>query len=299
MAGEIRGRPRAVVIAGATASGKSALAMDLAERLGGAVVNADSMQVYRELRILTARPSPEDEARAPHRLYGHVGAARPYSVAAWRADAERVLADLDAAGILPILTGGTGLYFMALLNGLSVVPDIPDDVRDPIRRFVEEAGPEAAHRRLARVDPAMAARLRPSDSQRIARALEVIEATGRSLAAWQANPPLPPILGTGDVRRIVLEIDRAELHRRIERRFDQMMAAGALAEVEALAALGLPETQPAMRAIGVGPLLAARRGEIGLDEAFARAKAETRQYAKRQETWFRHRMADWTRMPAG
>ncbi|MBT9291428.1 tRNA (adenosine(37)-N6)-dimethylallyltransferase MiaA [Prosthecodimorpha staleyi] len=288
-------RPRAVLIAGPTASGKSALAMTVAERIGGAVVNADSMQVYRELAIVTARPTAEDAARVPHRLYGHVPAATAYSVASWRADMQHTLAALEAAGQPAVVVGGTGLYFRCLTEGLSAVPEIPDEVRTAWRQRGLSEPAAALHAELDRRDPDMAARLRSSDAQRILRALEVIDATGRSLADWQAAPGLPPLLDGPGVERIVLAIDRAELHRRIDRRFEAMVAAGALDEVAALDALGLDPNLPAMRAIGVKPLIMSVRGEITLEEAIRRGQAESRQYAKRQETWFRNQMADWPR----
>ncbi|WP_338109616.1 tRNA (adenosine(37)-N6)-dimethylallyltransferase MiaA [Prosthecomicrobium hirschii] len=298
MGGMTEGRPRAVLIAGPTASGKSALAMAVAERIGGAVVNADSMQVYRELGIVTARPTPADEARVPHRLYGHVAAAAGYSVAQWRADMAGTLADLEAAGRPAVVVGGTGLYFRCLTEGLSAVPEIPQEVRTHWRQRGLSEPAAALHAELARRDPDGAARLRPGDAQRILRALEVIDATGRSLAAWQAAPGLPPLIEGPGIERIVLAIDRAELHRRIDRRFEAMIAAGALDEAAALDALGLDPDLPAMRAIGVKPLIAAVRGEIGLDEAIRRGQAESRQYAKRQETWFRNQMPDWPRRAA-
>jgi tRNA dimethylallyltransferase len=299
MNGSERRRPRAVLIAGATASGKSALALRLADELGGAVVNADSMQVYAELSILTARPGADDLARVPHRLYGHVPAATAYSVAAWRAEVEREVADLHVAGLVPILCGGTGLYFRSLVQGLSAVPEIPDEVRAHWRGRVEAEGPAALHRVLAERDPAGAAGLRPSDPQRIARALEVLDATGRPLAAWAREPGLPPLFPGDTAERIVLEVPRAVLHERIDRRFRGMVAAGALEEATRFDALGLDASLPASRAIGVRPLAAAARGEMDLAEAIRRAQAETRQYAKRQETWFRNQMADWPRRSGG
>ncbi|MEJ1161600.1 tRNA (adenosine(37)-N6)-dimethylallyltransferase MiaA [Prosthecomicrobium sp. N25] len=294
----IEGRPRAVLIAGATASGKSALALRLAGELGGAVVNADSMQVYRELEILTARPGPGETAQIPHRLYGHVPAATAYSVAAWRADVARELEALDAAGLVPVLTGGTGLYLRSLLQGLSAVPSIPDEVRSAWRGRLAAEGAPALHRVLAERDPAAAARLEPGDGQRIVRALEIVEATGRTLGDFAREPGLPPLLSGPDVERIVLAVPRAALHARIDRRFRQMVEAGALAEAERFDALGLDPALPASRAIGLRPLAAAARGEIDLEAAIRQGQAETRQYAKRQETWFRNQMADWTRWPA-
>ena len=284
---------RPILIAGPTASGKSAAAIVIANRIGGAVVNADSMQVYRELRVLTARPSPADEAAAPHRLYGHVAAATPYSVGLWLADVERELARLAAEGLTPIIVGGTGLYFEALLHGLSPVPDIPAAVRGHWRAEAERIGPERLYAELLARDPVMAARLRPSDPQRVTRAIEVIEATGRSLAEWQRETSTP-LLQADEVTRAMLLPSRDFLYASCDTRFDAMLRAGALAEVAALLAQQLPRTRPAMRATGVPALAAHLRGELTLEEAAARGKLDTRQYAKRQMTWLRGRMAGWT-----
>lgn len=285
--------PRAVLIAGPTASGKSALALRLARERDGIVVNADSMQVYDRLSILTARPSPEDLSAAPHRLYGHVDPRLPYSVARWLAEVAIEL-DRAAAERRPaIIVGGTGLYFRALTQGLSDIPAIPDAIRARWRDFAAEAGPQALADELAARDPLMAARLRPSDTQRQTRALEVIDATGRSLADWQSVPKAPPLLDPAYCERLVLMPERAWLHGRINRRFDAMLALGALDEARAIDALDLAADLPARRAIGVGPMIAAARGDMPLDAAIERAKAETRQYAKRQMTWFRNQMTDW------
>jgi len=289
------GRPAAVLIAGPTASGKSALALALAARIGGIVINADSMQVYRELRILTARPGPDDEDTAPHRLYGHVPAAEAYSVGRWLDDLASVLAEARGSGAVPIVVGGTGLYVTAATTGLAAIPDIPPEIREELRAEAARLHPAALHARLAVEDPAMAARLRPSDPQRILRALEVLRATGRSLATWQADPLSPPLIGP-DAVRLVLAPDRALLRARIDARFEAMMAEGALDEVRALAALGLDPALPAMRALGVAELRAALAGAMPLGEATTRATAETRRFAKRQQTWFRNRMADWPRL---
>ncbi|MDR3372638.1 MAG: tRNA (adenosine(37)-N6)-dimethylallyltransferase MiaA [Ancalomicrobiaceae bacterium] len=289
-------RAEAVLIAGPTASGKSALALRLAEALGGIVVNADSCQVYAELRIISARPSAADEAVAPHRLYGTRSAATAASVADWLADIVPVLVEARAAGRLPVVVGGTGLYFKALTEGLAAIPDIPADIRRHWRQRAALEGAGALHAELSRRDAKMAARLRPGDPQRLARALEVLDATGRSLADWQADPPAPPLLPAVNVLRLALEPERAVLHARIDQRFRTMVADGALEEAAALAALNLNSELPAMRAIGVRPLIAAVRGEVRLEEAIARGQAESRQYAKRQLTWMRHQMADWTRL---
>lgn len=288
-------RPRAVLIAGPTASGKSALALALAERLDGVVVNADSMQIYDGLRILTARPSAEEEARAPHRLYGHVAPERPHSVADWLADVAPVLAEIEAGGRPAIFVGGTGLYFESLVNGLAPVPEISDEVRAQWRAFATREGAAGLHAALLARDPEMAARLRPSDTQRLTRALEVIEATGRSLADWQAMPHSAPLVAAEEAVRIVLEPERAVLHERIARRFRAMVAEGAIEEAAAFAARGLAPSLPAMRAIGVSALAEVAAGRASLEAGIERGIVETRQYAKRQSTWFRGRMGGWLR----
>jgi tRNA dimethylallyltransferase len=285
-------KPRAILIAGPTASGKSALALALAERLGGVVINADSMQVYRDLRIITARPSSQHEASAPHRLYGHVDAAVNYSVGHWCADARAALDTARAEGRLPVLVGGTGLYFKALTQGLSAVPPTPPEIRAAVRARCDAEGPAALHAELARRDPAIAARLRPGDRMRIARALEVLEATGRSLADWHRDG-MPAILNADDALKIFLDVDRAELRRRIEARFDDMLASGAVEEVSALAARNLDPMLPAMKAHGVPWLRRYLTGEIGLAAAAEGGKSDTRRYTKRQVTWFRHQMPGW------
>ena len=283
---------RAILIAGPTASGKSAAAIALAERLGGAVVNADSMQVYRDLRVLTARPSAGDEARARHALYGFVPAGEAYSVGRWIGDAARVLAELEKERRVPIFTGGTGLYFKALLEGLSPVPDIPEGIRRRWRALARDAtGPEL-HDMLADADPQMARALRPSDPQRILRALEVIEATGRSLAEWRREPG-KGVLRESETARIYVSPERDWLGERIEKRFDAMIAAGALEEVRALMAQELDPDLPAMRALGVAALAAHLDGRMTLEEAATQVATETRRYAKRQITWARRNMMSW------
>jgi tRNA dimethylallyltransferase len=287
-------RPGPILIAGPTASGKSALALERAEACGGVVINADSMQVYAELSILSARPSVQDEARAPHRLYGHVPASEAYSVARWLEDVARVLAEATASGRRPIIVGGTGLYFQALTEGLSPLPPIPADLREHWRRLSQQVEPAALHAMLRDRDPVMADRLSPSDAQRITRALEVLEATGRSLAEWQMVRARP-LVDLTSAECWLVSRPRGELHRRCDQRFDLMMQAGALQEVSALMQLRLPPTLPAMRALGVRPLAAHLEGRLPLEVAVARAKVETRQYVKRQETWARRYMADWQR----
>lgn len=292
---------RAILIAGPTASGKSGLAISLATKLapfGGAVIiNADSMQVYRELRVLTARPGPADEARAPHRLYGVMPAAEPCSAMSWRALA---LAELDSAwdaGRVPLVVGGTGLYFRALVDGLAPVPDIPPEVRAAAKAQLADLGGEAFLEELRRRDSATAARLNPGDSQRLVRAWEVVEATGVALSDWQAKP-------TGDEPfraerlAIKLETPRADLYARIDRRFEDMVEGGALAEVAALDALGLDPTLPAMKAVGVPELRRHIAGETTLDAAIEEGQRASRRLAKRQMTWFRHQASDWQALNA-
>jgi len=253
------------------------------------------MQIYAGLRILTARPSAEEEAAAPHRLYGHVDPARAFSVADWLADVAPVLAEARAAGRVAIFVGGTGLYFEALTKGLAPVPEVADEVRAHWRAQAEASGAAELHRALSARDPVMAARLRPTDTQRLTRALEVIEATGRSLADWQAMPHSPPLVSAGEAVRMVLEPERAVLHARIARRFEAMVAAGAVAEAAAFAARGLAPAMPACRAIGVSALADVAAGRISPAEGIERGVVETRRYAKRQSTWFRGRMSDWVR----
>jgi tRNA dimethylallyltransferase len=289
----------AVLIAGPTASGKSALALELAQSTGGVIINADSMQVYRDLRVITARPSPEEEARLPHRLYGHVDAAVNFSAGHWVVDAAAALKEARAQNRLAIFTGGSGLYFKALTRGLSAVPPIPAELRESVRTRLERDGVEALHAQLAQRDPASAERLKPRDRTRIARALEVIEATGRSLTDWHRDG-LPPLLPPGTFRALFLEPDRDWLYARIDARFDAMLKTGAVQEVAALAARGLDPLLPAMKAHGVPALIRHLRGEITLEEAALIGRADTRHYAKRQFTWFRHQLPvfEWVRPEA-
>ena len=283
---------KAILIAGPTASGKSALGQALAERLSGTVINADSMQVYRELRVLSARPSDAEMGGVPYRLYGHVPGAEAYSAARYAKEARAAIDAAHAAGQVPIVVGGTGLYFKALLEGLSPIPRISDEIRARWRKAAAEKGSAALHDMLAVRDPVMAGRLRPTDPQRIVRALEVIEATGVSLARWQEMPG-EPALQLAEVLPLVVSPPREELRKRIDGRFDAMMRDGALDEVEALARLALDPDLPVMRALGVRPLIAHLEGGVGRIEAAERAKAETRQYAKRQVTWLRSNMSAW------
>ncbi len=285
-------RQKAILIAGPTASGKSALALTLAERLSGVVINADSMQVYRELRLLTARPTAEDEARAPHALYGFVSGAEAYSAGRYAADAAQAIEEVRAAGRRPVIVGGTGLYFKTLLEGLSLVPQVPSDVRAYWRAQSALRSAPELHALLAQRDPEMAARLMPTDPQRIVRALEVLESTGRSLAAWQRVPGTPVLDERGTTRLLVMP-ERIAQGAAIDARFDAMMATGALDEVRGLMALGLSDELPIMRALGVAPLAAHLAEGLPLEAAVAAAKAETRQYAKRQATWLRRNMIAW------
>lgn len=287
------GERRAVLIAGPTASGKSALALAVAERCGGVVINADSMQVYRELRILTARPSEEDEARAPHRLYGHVAGGDGYTVARYLDDLDKTLKDL--AGRPAVIVGGTGLYFNAMTQGLSDVPPIDERVRAFWRERARTTSPAALHRELAVVDPVLYGRLHPNDTQRVLRALEVADSTGRPLSEWQETRSRPLIAG-GPIARVVMAPDRDWLHDRIDERFRAMVAGGGLEEAREFAALGLDPALPAMKAIGVPEMVAAARGDMPVEEAIEAAVIATRQYAKRQETWFRNQMPDWPRV---
>jgi tRNA dimethylallyltransferase len=287
----------AILIAGPTASGKSALALRLAETLGGTIVNADSMQVYRDLRVITARPTPAEERCVPHRLYGHVDAAENYSVGRWCRDVGEVLRELAGAGRLPILVGGTGLYFKALTAGLAAVPPIPPEVRGAVRGRLQSEGVRALYAELIERDPHTANRLMPNDRSRISRALEVVLATGRPLSDWHREG-LPALLAPERAAKVFITCERAELVRRIETRFAAMLKAGALEEVRALAERKLDSSLPAMKAHGVPWLIRHLAGEITLDEAAAGAVMDTRRYAKRQLTWFRNQMKDWPWMAA-
>jgi len=288
---------RAVLIAGPTASGKSALALRVAETLNGVIVNADSMQVYRDLRILTARPTPEEERRVPHRLYGHVDGAVNYSTGQWLRDVDEVLRELEVDGRMPILVGGTGLYFKALTAGLAAVPPIPADIREQVRARVRSEGAPALHAELMRRDPASAQRVTVNDRSRISRALEVVLATGRPLSDWHREG-LPPLIDVGKAANVFITCERKELVARIETRFAAMLKAGAIDEVRALSRRHLDPSLPAMKAHGVPWLIRHLNGEISLEEAAAGAVMDTRRYAKRQLTWFRNQMPGWSWLPA-
>lgn len=280
------GRERPVLIAGPTASGKSALALDLAERLGGRVINADALQVFADWRILTARPTPEDEARAPHALYGHVPGDRAYSVGHWLRDVRTCL-----EGARPIFVGGTGLYFAALTEGLAEIPDVPAEVT---RRAADRLAAEGPAALAADLDAETRARIDLANPRRVQRAWEVLEATGRGLADWQddTGPPLLPVV---DAAAVVIEAPPEMLNPRIDLRLDAMLAAGVLDEARANAPGWTPD-RPSAKAIGAAELIAHVRGEMPLETARDRIATLTRQYAKRQRTWFRSRMGAWGRL---
>lgn len=288
------GRPPLVVVAGPTASGKSAHALELAERRGGVLINADASQVYADLPILSAGPSAAERARISHRLFGTIDGAVACTAAHWAGLARAEIATAHAAGRVPILVGGTGLYLRTLLDGIAPVPGIDRAVREAVRAL-SAADVRAA---LEREDPAMAARLHANDAQRNARALEVVRSTGRSLADWQAAPPEGGLAGEVALEPMVIDMPRERLVQRIDARVEAMWAAGALAEVERLAARRLSLALPVMRAIGVPPLMAHLAGALTAEEAVARWKLDTRQYAKRQATWLRNQLGHWPRHPA-
>lgn len=286
----------AILIAGPTASGKSALALEIAERLGGVIVNTDSMQGYSILNVLTARPGREDLVRVPHFLYGHVHPSTAYSTGAWLRDVAELIEGGGLAGRRPVFVGGTGLYFRALAEGISAMPDIPPHIRERWRHELIERGASRLHRELMLRDSAMAMQLRPNDGQRIARALEVLDASGRSLLSWQGQRG-QPLIDRTSARFFVIEPDREVLRGRIDRRFDAMIEQGALEEVRRILALDLDPALPAMKAIGVRELQAVLNGEMDAGAAMERAKIATRQYAKRQSTWFRNQLGvEWQRL---
>jgi len=291
----------AILIAGPTASGKSALATALARDLGGVVINADSMQVYKDLSIITARPSAEEMGDIPHELYGTVDGATAWSAADWAEAAMSVTERVWGQGKLPILIGGTGMYFKFLLDGVAAIPDIPADIRAAVRAEVDEGGAPAAHKRLEVLDPVAAARLEPNDSQRIARALEVEQATGRTLSEWHTDNqegPLTALNQDGHVIKLVLDIPRDQLYARCDQRFDLMIEAGTLDEIAKLSERGLDASLPVMKSLGVPELMAHMRGDMTLMEAVDTAKMHTRRFAKRQLTWFKNQFPDWNRLSA-
>lgn len=290
------GRVRnAILIAGPTASGKSAMALDIAEKHNGIIINTDSMQVYAGLPILTAAPAASDLDRVPHRLYGHVDPARVYSTAIWLHDV-RDLLNGGLEGRRPVFVGGTGLYFKALTEGISDMPDIPASIRDKWRYHLLEDGAARLHDELSRRDPVVAARLKRNDAQRILRALEVIDASGRSILDWQSNRA-EPLVDLASARAAVLDVPREVLIARIDGRLEAMVEAGALEEVRALMSRRLSEANPAMKAIGVREFAAVLENRLKLEEAIEQAKIATRQYSKRQSTWFRNQFDDrWKRV---
>ncbi|NVJ98626.1 MAG: tRNA (adenosine(37)-N6)-dimethylallyltransferase MiaA [Alphaproteobacteria bacterium] len=292
---------RALFIAGPTASGKSALSLKLAKDLNGVIINSDSMQVYSDLRVITARPSEEEEAQAPHRLYGYLDASEVSSAAGWAQDAMQEIEASWAQDQTPIVIGGTGMYFKTLLDGMAVIPEIPNDIRAGVRARCEAEGSEALHMDLQSVDPATAARLFPGDSQRICRALEVYEATGKPISEWQADTkpgPMQAVDDAGLLTKIVLDPPRDVLYDRCNRRFDLMLETGAWQELDNLLARNLDPSLPLMRSLGVPSLAAYRRGELSLKDAIEDAKMQTRRFAKRQLTWFRNQFGHWERFPA-
>lgn len=287
---------RLFLIMGPTASGKSALALAVAERIGGEIVNADSMQVYRDFRVLTARPSPAQHERAPHHLYGHVDAAELYSTGRWLADALAAIELIGARGKTPIVVGGTGLYFKALTEGLADIPAAEPELRAALRARVEREGAPTLHDELAARDPVTAARVNPNDAPRILRALEVLETTGESISAFYASTK--PALDRDDWVGLALAPEREALYAAIDARFEAMLAEGALEEVRAFAERMLDAALPATKAHGAPALTAYLRGEVTLAEAAEIGKRDTRRYAKRQFTWIANQMPDWPRLEA-
>ncbi|WP_165137147.1 tRNA (adenosine(37)-N6)-dimethylallyltransferase MiaA [Rhizobium rhizoryzae] len=295
MMNNLRQDIEAILITGPTAGGKSALALSLARQHNGVVINADSMQVYDTLRVLTARPSEEEMEEIPHHLYGHVPAVRSYSTGDWLRDVQALLSELRAEGCLPVFVGGTGLYFKALTGGLSDMPEIPAEIREGLRQRLLDDGSEALHAELRACDPALAERLNLTDGHRIVRALEVFRATGKSIAHFQQQSG-PVIVDPARSRKLVVLPNRDLLHDRINRRFDIMLATGAIEEVERLLTLDPPSDATAMKAIGVAEIAAHLRGDMTREMVVERGSALTRQYAKRQMTWFRNQMDEsWER----
>lgn len=286
--------PRIWLIAGPTASGKSAYALDLAERIGGEIVNADSMQIYAGLRVLTAGPSPEESARAPHHLFQVVDPAIGWSVGRWLEAATQALTEIESRGKSAIVVGGTGLYFRALTHGLADVPPVPETQRE-ISSLLYAARGEAEFREILKpLDPQAEARIETGDRQRLVRAHAVAIATGKSLTAWQTDTK--PALAPGSWKGLVLDPPRAELYARCDARLATMIEQGALDEVRAVEARGLDTALPALKAVGYREFAAHLRGETTLDQALDAARQETRRYAKRQLTWFRNQTPDWERV---
>lgn len=289
--------PRIWLIGGPTASGKTALALRLARERGGEIVNADSMQLYSDLRVLTARPTPEEEAQAPHHLFGLADAGEAWSVGRWLRAALPVLDDIAARGLEAIVVGGTGLYFRALTQGLAQAPDVPPDIRAAAAADFDVLGEAAFRERLGRVDPAAAARIAPGDRQRLTRAWEVWRASGEALSDLQARTE--PTLAAGRWRGVVIDPPRHALYARCDARLATMFEGGAIEEVDRLLARGLDPDLPAIKALGLREIAAWRRGETSREAALATAQQETRRYAKRQATWFRNQTPDWPQITAG
>ncbi len=271
-----------ILIAGPTASGKTSASIKLAQENDAVILNADSMQVYEDLRIISARPSEEEIAQAPHHLFGHRSGAEPYSVAHWLEDVRPLYERFISEKRKMIFVGGTGQYFNVLLDGISPMPDIDPEIRNKLRSM-DDVSSEDLYKML---DEKAARELRPSDRQRITRALEVYQSTGKSIVDWQAEKGVPLIAETVSVKKFLVMPPRDQIHERINMRFDMMVEEGALQEIESLMAKSLPQTASVMKAIGVPQLAAHLAGEMSLDEAIEKAKAATRQYAKRQSTWF-------------
>ncbi|MEM1299136.1 MAG: tRNA (adenosine(37)-N6)-dimethylallyltransferase MiaA [Pseudomonadota bacterium] len=284
-----------VLIAGPTASGKSALALQIAEATGGAIINADSQQIYSGWRVLSARPSAEEEARAPHYLYGRVAMDADYSTGHWLRDVEKVLTECTRDGLRPIIAGGTGLYFKALSEGLAPIPPVPPEVRAAGEAELKRLGREAFASTFAERDAETAAKIDLENPRRVLRAWEVLEASGTGLAEWQARTP-PPLLRVENCETFALVPPRDWLYARCEARFDQMLADGALEEARAVIAMELPTAAPSLKAVGAPELMAHLRGDMTLEDASDAAKMETRRYAKRQSTWIRNQMSAWTKL---
>lgn len=287
----------AILIHGPTASGKTALAIEVAKRLGGEVVNADSMQVYRDLHVISARPTEEEMAGVPHHLFGHVNAAERYSTGQWLEEARAVIRKLELKGKRAIFVGGTGLYLLALTQGLSSIPPVPEDIRAEVRVIADEEGADGLRARLAPFDPETAARLGTGDRQRLARAYEVYLATGKPITEFQ-NERQPPVLRAGEWTGFALTPPRAKLYQKIDRRFEGMLMQGAMEEARQLIKRGLDPELPAMKAHGMPWLAAFARGEITAEFAAENAKRDTRRYAKRQFTWIGRQFPFWPRIPS-
>ena len=287
----------AILIHGPTASGKTALSVALAKRVGGEVINADSMQVYRDLRVISARPTDDEMAEAPHHLFGHVAASERYSTGRWLDAVAPVIADVQRRGKVPIIIGGTGLYHLALIEGLSDIPPVPEDIRADVAEIAKAGGADALRARLSEVDPETAARFGAGDRQRLARALEVWLATGRSISSFQ-NQRSRPLLEPGEWMGIALTPPRARLYARIDRRFEGMLMEGAMEEARGLMAQDLDPELPAMKAHGMPWLIGYLKGEISAQAAAEAAKRDTRRYAKRQFTWIGRQFPFWPRVPS-